>query len=137
MCAQGGGGVGSLIAGARADSACSVSLECVADKAYPDGCMYHYREFEGLFGKTPRTDQQVLPLWTVALPCFRSPLGPSMDWRSTQKKRRSNVSHVGVAHVSEKGLEYSEELLESDQKKKITGTKGAEENFYFGILEFS
>ena len=54
-------------------------------KAYPDGCTYHYGESEGQFCKTPRTDQHVLPLWTVALPCFRSPLGPSMDWRSTKK----------------------------------------------------
>ena len=41
--------LGSLIARTRADSAHSVSLGCVADKAYPDGCMYHYWEFEGLF----------------------------------------------------------------------------------------
>ena len=73
---------GSLLAGTRADSAHSVSLGCVADKAYPDGCTYHYWESEGLFYQTPRTDQHVLPLWTVAGPCFRSPLGPFMDWRS-------------------------------------------------------
>ena len=41
--------LGSLIAGTRADSAHSVSLGCVADKAYPDGCTYHYWESEGLF----------------------------------------------------------------------------------------
>ena len=80
-----------LIAGVRADSARSVSLGCVADKAYPDGCMYHYWEFEGLFCKTPRTDQHVLPLRTVALPCFRPPLGPFMDWRSTKKKDVSSA----------------------------------------------
>ena len=40
---------GSLFAGPRADSAHSVSLGRVADKAYPDGCMYHYWESEGQF----------------------------------------------------------------------------------------
>ena len=63
--------LGALIAETRADSARSVSLGCVADKAYPDGCTYHYWESEGRFCETPRTDQHVLPLWTVALPCFR------------------------------------------------------------------
>ena len=40
---------GSLLAGTKADSANGVSLGCVAEKAYPDGCMYHYWESEGSF----------------------------------------------------------------------------------------
>ena len=46
----------------------SISLRCVADRAYPNGYRYHYWKSEGMFRQTPQTDQHVQLLWTVALP---------------------------------------------------------------------
>ena len=85
------------------DSAHSDSLGRVADKAYPDGCVYHYWESEGQFNSTPRTDQHVLPLWTAALPCFRSPRGPEVpkkkdEWDPICRRSHSEPSRNATRH---------------------------------------